>query len=397
MTAKFLTPPAGLPAPEPAAAAHAVRLAELIRAEIEAGGGAISFRRYMELALYAPALGYYSAGARKFGPGGDFITAPELSPLFSRCLARQCAEVLTQTGGDILELGAGSGVMAADMLAELEALAALPERYRILELSGELRQRQRETLAARVPHLLSRVTWLERLPEPGFRGVMVGNEVLDALPVERFQLTAAGPRPLGVTWDGAGFTWTELAEDPALTAALQASEAALGWRLPPGYASELCTALGPWLTALAQALEAGVLLFIDYGYPRREYYHPERDRGTLLCHYRHHAHDDPLVLPGLQDITASVDFSAVAEAGLAAGLELAGYTSQAYFLFGCGLERLLAEVDPADTRRYLALTGQVKRLTLPGEMGERFQAIALARGLERPLSAFVLFDQRRRL
>ena len=387
-----------LPAPDPTAVAHSARLLDRIRAEITANGGAISFARFMDLALYAPNLGYYRAGTRKFGSDGDFITAPELSPLFSRCLARQCQQILEALGdGILLELGAGTGVMAADLLQELRTLDALPERYAILELSGELRQRQRQTLAEKVPDLLERVVWLDTLPEPGLRGVILGNEVLDALAAERFRITTAGPRRLTVHWTEAGLDWTEGDADPEVTAAVARIEAELGWQLPLGYISEYVPHLDAWLRAIAEPLTAGALLFIDYGYSRRDYYHPERTNGTLLCHYRHRVHADPLILPGLQDITTSVDFSAVADAALAADLEVAGYTTQNYFLFGCGLLELLAEVDPADTPRYLEQSRQVKLLTLPGEMGERFQAIALTRDLDLALCGFSFRDERGRL
>ena len=405
-----------LPAPDPAAAAHSARLLDHLRVEIANAGGAISFARFMELALYAPGLGYYRAGARKFGPGGDFVTAPELSPLFSRCLARQCREILQALGGgEILELGAGSGVMATDLLLELGALDALPERYAILELSGELRQRQRQTLADRAPELLERVVWLDALPQSGFRGIVLGNEVLDALPVERFRMTTHGPRRLMVTWTEAGLAWAEGEEDPAVTAAITRIETELGWRLPEGYTSEYVPHLTDWLRAIAEPLAAGALLLVDYGYPRRDYYHPERVMGTLLCHYRHRVHDDPLILPGLQDITASVDFTAVVDAALTIGLEVAGYTRQNYFLFGCGLMELLADqippnppfpkgggeaggiLNPADSVRYLEQARQVKLLTLPGEMGDRFQAIALTRNLDIPLRGFAFRNERGRL
>ena len=405
-----------LPAPDHAAAAHGARLLGRIRAEIAAAGGAIPFRRFMDLALYAPGLGYYRAGARKFGPGGDFITAPELSPLFSRCLARQCREILDALGGGaILELGAGTGVMAVDLLLEMQDLGALPDYYAILELSGELRERQRQTLIERAPELVERVVWLETLPEAGLRGVILGNEVLDALPVERFRVTAQGPRRLAVTWTENGLDWIEGAADPAVAAAVARIEADLGRSLPEGYTSEYAPHLEEWLRAIAEPLAAGALLFLDYGYPRREYYHPQRVAGTLRCHYRHRAHDDPLRWPGLQDITASVDFTAVADAGLAAGLMVAGYARQNYFLFGCGLMDLLAaeipanasspqatdlaeeDANPANSARYLEQVRQVKLLTLPGEMGDRFQALALARDLALPLRGFALRDERDRL
>ena len=396
----------GLPEPDAVASAHSARVLDQIRADITATGGGISFARYMDLALYAPGLGYYRAGTRKFGPDGDFVTAPELSPLFSRCLARQCRQILEQIGGGaIIELGAGTGIMAADILRELQILATLPERYAILETSGELRQRQRQTLAKRTPDLLERVVWLDTLPEPGLRGIVLGNEVLDALPVERFRITANGPRRLRVIWNDAdpatptetGLAWDEGGEDPELTAAVALIETGLGRHLPVGYVSEYVPHLADWVHAIAEPLAAGALLFVDYGYSHREYYHPERTDGTLLCHYRHRVHADPLILPGLQDITASVDFTAVADAARAAGLELAGYTSQNYFLFGCGLMDLLAEVDTADTVRYLEQVRQVKLLTLPGEMGDRFKAIALTRHVEIPLCGFSFRDERGRL
>lgn len=398
-----------LPAPDPAAAAHSARLLDYIRAKITAAGGAISFARFMELALYAPGLGYYCAGTRKFGSGGDFVTAPELSPLFSRCLARQCQEILGGLGGGaILELGAGTGIMAADLLQELCALDALPERYMILELSGELQERQRQTLAQRTPDLLERVVWLEALPKRGWRGVILGNEVLDALPVERFRITAQGPRRLMVVWTENGLASVEGEDDPSVTACVARIEQAIDSRLPEGYTSEYVPQLKGWLAAIAESLVAGALLLIDYGYPRYAYYHPERVNGTLLCHYRHRAHDDPLILPGLQDITANVDFTAVAEAARDAGLSVAGYATQSCFLFGCGLMELLAEAmppgddaggipNPAHSVHYLEQARQVKLLTLPGEMGERFQAIALTRNLEMPLRGFAFRDDRGRL
>ena len=395
-----------LPEPDPAASAHSARLLERIRTEIATCGGAISFARFMELALYAPDLGYYRAGTRKFGPGGDFVTAPELSALFSRCLARQCREILdTIGGGALLELGAGSGIMAADLLGALRAADALPDHYAILEISGELRERQRQTLPERAPDLLGRVRWLDALPDTGFRGVILGNEVVDALPVERFRITANGPRRLMVTWTETapstglanGLAWAEGPEDPAVTETVARIETACGRPLPEGYTSEYVPRLADWVRAITEPLAAGALLLVDYGYPRRDYYHPERADGTLLCHYRHRVHADPLLLPGLQDITASVDFTAVAEAGRALGLALAGYTNQNYFLFGCGLLDLLAEVDPADLVRYLEQARQVKVLTLPGEMGERCKAIALTRGMAASLCGFSVRDERHRL
>jgi SAM-dependent MidA family methyltransferase len=381
-----------LPSPSPDALAHGRALAEYIRQAIEQAGGALSFAEYMRLALYAPGLGYYSAGARKFGEHGDFVTAPELSPLFSYCLARQAAQVLEELGGgEILEFGAGSGGMAADILAELERLDCLPTRYFILELSADLRARQQDLLQARLPHLRDRVTWLDELPVTRLRGVLLANEVLDAMPVARFRVAENGEiEEFYVRQDGDGFAWiTRQAQEP-----LRGQVAMLG--LPAGYISELNPTLSAWCAALAESLEAGLILLIDYGFPRREYYHPQRHQGTLMCHYRHHAHTDPFFYPGLQDITAHVDFTAVADAALAAGLELAGYTTQADFLLASGLEEMLAASDPTDYAAHLALMQRIKPLIMPSEMGELFKVMGLSRELSTPLRGFSR-DRRKRL
>ncbi len=370
------------------------RARAVIAEAIDGAGGAIPFDRYMELALYTPGVGYYVNGSQKFGRQGDFVTAPELSPLFGQCLAAQCAEVLEATDGRILEFGAGSGALAADILARLQALERLPERYQILELSAELAQRQRQTLEARVPALLDRVEWLQRLPEPGWRGLMLGNEVLDAMPVSRFRREAEGWSESWITQDAEGGLreiWRPAA--PALAGALQARAARLG-DFAPGYVSEINLRLPGWMRALAGGLEQGAVLLIDYGYPERAYYHPAREMGTLLCHYRQRAHGDFLALPGLQDITAHVDFSAVAEAGVEAGLELAGYTSQAQFLLGCGLDGLLAEQQARAGDDLLSLMSSAKQLILPEAMGERFQVIAFTRGVPPALRGFSTRDLR---
>lgn len=386
-----------LPEPEPQAAAHSARVAAHIRQAIYDNGGQIPFSHFMELALYSPGLGYYSAGARKFGAQGDFVTAPEISPLFSRCLARQCQQILDVMDGEILELGAGTGAMAAAMLAELDGLHSLPNRYTILELSSDLRARQQETLRTRIPQLVERVRWIDTLPKPGFKGIILGNEVLDAMPVERFRITQDGPRPLYVTCDQDCFVDCQGPANRDLTNRVAALEETVGYRFPLGYESEINVHLKPWVASFAERLERGALLFLDYGYPCREYYHQQRDMGTLVCHYRHRVHSNPFILSGLQDITANVDFSAVADAAIDAGLELAGYTSQHYFLLGCGLETLLAEIDPNDTPRYLEQMRQVKLLTLPGEMGERYKAIALTKGFSKLLRGFSYYDERNRL
>lgn len=372
-----------LPKPSADALAHSERLCARIRDEIAAAGGAIGFDRFMQLALYAPGLGYYSAGARKFGAAGDFITAPEISSLFSQCLARQVDEVLDAIGGgDILELGAGSGRMAADMLAELAHTGHLPRRYLILEISADLRERQRETLQRRVPELLERVQWLDTPPQ-SFSGVIVANEVLDALPVQRFRREADGWSELTVTLGDDAFSLGTHPAAAELRAALVRLEASLPAQMTTGYSSEICTGLPGFIGALADSLERGALLFVDYGYPRNAYYHADRSMGTLMCHYRQRAHDDPFLYPGLQDITAHVDFTAVAEAAVDNDLELAGYTTQAHFLLALGI---------AERSNDMASAREVKLLTLPDEMGERFKVIAFTKGTEALLTGFMSRD-----
>jgi SAM-dependent MidA family methyltransferase len=389
--------PAGpLPPPDTLALKHSARLTEVIRAEMASAGGALPFDRFMELALYAPGLGYYVAGSHKLGAGGDFVTAPEVSSLFGRSLARQALQVLEAVGGgEILEFGAGSGRLARDLLEELGRLGRLPDRYLILEPSAQLRQRQRDLLQAELPDGLERVVWLDGLPHT-LRGLALANEVLDAMPVHRFRIRDGAARELAATWGDGAFTETEREPAAPLAEAVR-TLVAQGVVLDEGYVSEVNLRATPWVHTVAACLEAGAVLLIDYGYPRREYYRPERSMGTLMCHYRHRAHADPYRLVGLQDITAFVDFSAVAQAGVAAGLDLAGYTTQANFLLGCGLEEILAASDPLDLARHMRLVQGAKRLLLPGEMGERFQVLALARGLGTPLRGFALHDLRRRL
>jgi SAM-dependent MidA family methyltransferase len=372
------------------------RLSARVREAIAAAGGWISFARYMDLALYEPGLGYYSAGARKFGEGGDFVTAPEVAPVFSRCMAGQCAEVLALRGGDVLELGAGSGAMAAAMLAELESLGALPAHYLILDLSADLRERQHATLKAAVPHLLERVEWLDCLPD-GFEGAVVANEVLDALPVDRFAWRGGEARALGVAVGADGFEWAEAPAGPALRSAVDAIRRDCSADWPDGYVSEVNTGLAPWLAAVAGALTRGVVLLVDYGLPRREFYAAERSAGTLLCHFRHRFNDDPFARPGLQDITAWVDFTAVAEAAESAGLDVIGYTTQAHFLIGNDLTGRLRDVAGLDLVQRVNLARQAMVLTLPGEMGERFKVIGLAKGYDAPLRGFAVRDLRHML
>jgi SAM-dependent MidA family methyltransferase len=381
--------------------AHVARVAGHIREFIREQGGVIGFDAFMRLALYAPGLGYYSAGATKLGVAGDFVTAPEVSSLFSRCLARQAADVLVVTGGDILELGAGSGRMAADVLVELAALDRLPDSYRILEVSADLAERQRARIAQLPPALADRVSWLDSWPTRPMRGVVLANEVLDAMPVERFVLRARpdgiAVNALGVGLAGDRFEWREVSPAPALLNAVADVVEALPAPLSDGYVSELCLAFQPWMSGLGAQLEAGVVLLIDYGLPRAQLYHPERTHGTLRCHFRHRAHDDPFLNVGLQDITAWVDFTRVAEAADSAGLDVLGFNTQAAFLIGAGMESLLAtemEIAGDDARRRATLAAEARRLMLPGEMGEIFKVIALGRGFAAPLAGFDTQDLR---
>ena len=373
-------------------AAHSARLEQLIRAEVAAAGGWLSFERFMELALYAPGLGYYSAGSAKLGKGGDFVTAPETSDLFSRCLARQCAEVLAQTGGGILELGAGTGRMAATILTELAARGTLPERYAILEVSADLAARQRTHLSVLPPELRARVIWLERLPDRPLEGVILANEVLDALPFRRFAFAGGELRELGVALSPSG-ALREAAAGPAPELVRAVAEVAGAAALPEGYVSEVCLRVAPWIASLGDCLARGVVLLCDYGLPRAHYYHPERRTGTLRCHFRQRAHDDPYANLALQDITAWVDFTRVAEAAAAASLSVAGFATQAAFLLGLGLPELVAEAAPGSVL-HVRLAGEARRLLMPEEMGEAFKAMALARGFDARLSGFVLQDLR---
>ena len=384
--------PPGVPDLDRAERAHVERMHALLGAEVEAGGGAIPFSRYMETVLHAPGLGYYRAGWRTFGAGGDFVTAPELSPLFSRAVARQVEQVLSSIGArDVIEIGAGSGTMAVQMLADLPSGGDV--RYRILEPSGALAARQRESIAARAPDALSRVRWLDALPEPGFRGVVLANEVVDALPVERFEVTADGVLAHWVGFDHGRPVWRARPAEPWLAEAVESIQHELGYRLPVGYVSEIGPARCAWAASVAERVECGLVLLMDYGFPRRELYHPDRRDGTLRCHFRHRRHDDPLVLCGVQDITAHVDFTAIARAS---GLDVAGFTTQGEFLLGCGLLDLVSDLDPGSPE-FVRLTGQIKRITLPGEMGEAVKVLALTRGMEVRLMGFSGRDHRARL
>lgn len=359
--------------------------------------GMMPFSRFMEMALYEPGLGYYSAGLHKLGESGDFITAPELGSLFAECFARQVAELAETLGDyDILEIGAGTGRLATGLLRGLHP-AKIPRRYMILERSADLRKVQRERITADIPELADRIEWLDGPPPAAWQGVLIANEVLDALAVERFRISEGGIEQLCVTPEVNRFTWSSRQAPAELRGSVEHLAATTGTRLRPGYRSEINLHLKDWLQAITCQMERGLALFIDYGYPRSEYYLPERSDGTMMCHYRHRAHDDVFFWPGLQDITAWVDFTALAEAADAAGLDVEGYASQAMFLLGCGLDQILARHSAPSEDDGLALSAQARELTLPGRMGEKFQVMGLGRGLVSPLQGFSLQDLRYRL
>ena len=376
-----------LPELSPDAREHSAQLAAIIRSQIQLAGGAIPFSRFMELALYAPAWGYYSAGSQKFGADGDFITAPELGPAFAQCVADSVAPILRQLGGETIffELGGGSGAFCAAALGHLAEIDAAPTHYWMLEPSADLRQRQQTHLQqALAPELFARCQWLSSPPETGWRGVLFANEVLDALPTPRFVIHDGEVFEEYVVLDAQGqFLRVDQPADALLRAAVRHVERDTEAPLPEAYRSEILPQLPYWIQAVGGLLTDGVMLFVDYGYPRHEFYLPERNDGTLVCHYRHRAHGDPFFLPGLQDLTAFVDFTALAEAGVNAGFDLAGYCSQASFLISNGLQRRLEAIDViADPAERYRRHQQVKQLTLPGEMGERFQVMGFQRGVD---------------
>lgn len=389
---------ARLPDPGADAAAFSAQLLARIRTEIEAGGGFLPFERFMELALYAPGLGYYVGGAHKFGTAGDFVTAPELSPLFGACLAEQCAAALAAGGQGIIEFGGGSGKLAASVLAALAAQGYRDVSYAIVELSPELRERQQAWLMRTVPGLCSRVEWWQGPPATPWTGAVLANEILDALPVACLEWRAGQWREVGVA-QGEASVPLRLASRPAspdlqalATARLQAVQASL----PDGYRTEFNRRQAAFMADLSHFLASGVAVLADYGYPRHEYYHPDRSSGTLQCHYRHLVHSDPLWAPGLQDITASVDFTAVAEDAEAAGWEVAGFTEQAQYLMACGITDKLQQQLAADAAPERELQA-VKRLLLPQEMGTRVKLMTLTRDYAGTLVGYTLRDARHRL
>ena len=396
-----------LPNPDELALKLSESLQEKIRLAIIKNGGSISFEQYMQMALYEPGLGYYSAGSSKFGEQGDFVTAPEISPLFSRCIARQCQQVLSEVSStevwssSIFELGPGTGKMAIDIMRELERNNSLPETYYLLEPSADLRQRQQLNIKNAIPHLEERFVWLDHLPEEKIKGVIVANEVIDAMPVKRIVIDN-DIKEYAVTCDSRAndqiqFQWAKRDIDQDLKSELQEMLDTLREPLATPYITEINCNIKPWLNSLNDVLDEGLILISDYGYPRQEYFHPQRRAGTLICHYRHHAHDDPFLYPGLQDITASVDFTTVAEAAVDAGLHVSGFTTQAHFLIASGLDQFVSEYETDDVVERSKMTHQVSKLTMPGEMGEKFKFIGLTKKLDNQLCGFGFIDQSSRL
>ena len=393
-----------LPTASPAELARSQVLTDKIAQKIVESGGWINFATFMHMALYLPALGYYSGGATKFGQAGDFVTAPEISPLFAQTLAKQTAQILLETNGDVLELGAGTGKLAADLLLELATLNQLPSQYFILEVSDHLRQIQLETLQKKLqPELFEKIVWLDALPPPypqpspsrgegvqGFVGLILANEVLDAIPAHILHKTTEAWRERGV-----GFTNEFVWQDAPLSAfdLIENLPQNLIKVLPENYVTEVCPAALGLVNSLANCLKQGVILMIDYGFGAAEYYHPQRNQGTLMCHYQHYAHDNPLINVGLQDITAHVNFTAIAEAGVAQGLTLAGYCNQASFLINCGLLDILAEVSPNDMAAYTPLAAAAQKLLSPAEMGELFKVIGFTKNMDEPLIGFTVGDK----
>jgi SAM-dependent MidA family methyltransferase len=383
-----------LPEPDPDAHAHSERVAAAVRAEIASADGYIPFSRYMNIVLYAPGLGYYAAGARKLGPGGDFVTAPEMTPLFGAALSTQVEAILAASGRrQIVELGGGSGRLAADLLNALAARDALPSRYSILEVSPDLAARQRATLSRLPERQAGRVEWIRTLPAT-IDGALVANEVLDAIAPHLVVRRANAYFERGVSWDvsRAAFAWSDR---PAADALARLAAA----RFPEGgdYLSEINAAAEALVEDVGRRLAAGAALFIDYGFPAAEYYHAQRSEGTLMCHYRHLAHADPFAWPGLTDISAHVDFTAIAEAGERAGLNVAGFAAQAPFLLGCGILDALAATGAPESSAYIRAAASVQKLLAPSEMGELFKVLALAQSASIAWPGFAVVDRRQRL
>lgn len=382
---------ASLPIPSAQAQAHSAQLQSLIQQHVEQQGGWIDFASFMHMALYTPSLGYYSGGAKKFGFGGDFVTAPEISPLFAQALAKQVAQVLQLTRGEVLELGAGTGKLAADLLLALAQLDTLPSHYYVLEVSDYLRQVQREYLCEQLPKsLFDRLVWLDTLPE-AFCGMVLGNEVLDAIPVHLVSKQNGDLVERGVIWQD-GFAW----KNKPLSAGSLFNQV-IELNLPDGYLTEISPAATGLMRSLASCLKHGLIAMIDYGFGASEYYHPQRTAGTLMCHFQHHAHDNPLMYVGLQDITAHVNFTAIAEAAHTEDLSVMGYLNQANFLINCGLLHILEQASPEHMDVYAPMVSAVQKLLSPAEMGELFKVILLGKGIDVPLVGALQGDKRHTL
>jgi len=392
-----------LPGPDGKAKKQSQLLMQCINAACESAGGWIRFSEFMNIALYEPALGYYSGGLQKFGEKGDFITAPEVSPLFAQCLANQVSEVLdnfqksSNEKAFIIEFGAGSGMLAADLLLQLEKLGCLPEKYFIIELGVELKQRQKETIKQKAEHLLNVVQWLDQLPDDVSNAVVIANEVLDAMPVECFRLVENTVESLMVGFDDGKLVsrYMDAANNTVekITVIQQRSE----MTFTDNYNSEYNPAISGWLSAVESKIKNMVMLLIDYGYNENEYYHPDRNNGTLMCYYQHRAHENYFWWPGLQDITTFVNFTDVAYSAVDTGLEVSGYTTQAAFLLANGLSELHEQQVTDDVQQQIKLSQQIKTLTLPSEMGDRFKVMALTKKYGEPLSGFSMLDLRNRL
>ena len=378
--------------PDVLASRHSVAVARHIRTLINDAGGVLPFDQYMDAALYARGLGYYASGTRKFGEGGDFVTAPERGPLFGWCLAHEVGPVLKAIDAPyLLEFGAGSGALAQSLIEALSKEGQLPSRYCILELSPDLRDRQRRRLEPLAKRYGLTIEWLEQMPSEPLRGVILANEVVDAFAVTRFRVIEGRPWRAGISIDEDEFAWEWIDDlDPDSGAA----NIVRRHELVEGYISEVCPRADAWIDTLGHCLEQGLAIVIDYGFPAREYYLPERSQGTLRCHYQHRVHNDPLIFPGIQDVTCHVNFSALAEAGRAAGFDLLGYTSQEAFLLALGLLDLATPQPDDDEKVMLARAAEVKQLVLPSQMGEAFKVMALGKGVGEALSGFKLRDRR---
>ena len=387
-----------LPVPDIGAVDHSQKVCERLKQEIKNQDGMISFKRFMEIAMYEPGLGYYSTGAFKFGKHGDFVTAPELSTVYSYCIAKQCQQILKDLEkGRILELGPGTGRMACDILLALEKYESLPDKYFLLEPSADLRVRQQEYIKQQIPHLEKIINWLDEIPDSAFEGIILANEVLDAMPVCRFVYSNNKIKELNVGIENNRFVWLESPFDNETFQIVNRELEPFLDTWPQGYTSEINTDIQSFINSFSDFIKQGAIIIADYGYPRQDYYHPQRINGTLLCHYRHRVHNDPFFYPGLQDITSSVNFTRLAEAAVNAGLDVHGYTTQAHFLISCGLEEVIKQLEDGNLLDNARLSSQIRQLTMPGEMGERFKFIALSKNMNVPLLGFEFVDLRAKL